>query len=182
MCRHSLGSFEFVMFRQRQACDRSRISTCIFPFILLRWRRHSVVWVSLSPDSVFNFKAIKKKKEKQGKNMPDCFLFPVNVLPRSIPEQISGSKGQHTHTQISNIPPFGKYLTPEPDTHKNRQLQITAPSMSYLCQLLTINGCGAAEARCINPEGLTLSQLLHSIDSTSAASMIQFWWPSDRKS
>lgn len=66
-----------------------------------------------------------------------------------------------THTNPSstapNILPFSKFPTLEPDAHENRQLQITAPPMSYLCQLLTINGFGTVKARCINPLRLTLS-------------------------
>lgn len=66
-----------------------------------------------------------------------------------------------------------------PEAHKNRHLQINAPPMSYLCQLLTMNGFGTVKARCINLQRLPLSWLLLPIDLPFTGSTIRFWRPPD---
>lgn len=65
-----------------------------------------------------------------------------------------------------------RLLTLWPEVHKNRRLQINAPPMSYLCQLLTMNGFGTVKARCINLLRLPLSWLLLAIDLPFTASKI----------
>lgn len=65
------------------------------------------------------------------------------------------------------------------ELHENRQLQINAPPMSYLCQLLTMNGLDTVKARCINLRRLLLSWLILPIDLPP---MIQLWWATDHRS
>lgn len=88
----------------------------------------------------------------------------------------AGSTHACVSLKASNIQSFSKFLTAELDVHENRQLQITMTSLSYLCQLLWINGFGTTKAFCINPTCLALSWLLQSIDSASSACMIWVWW------
>lgn len=69
----------------------------------------------------------------------------------------SSSKGLETCTicypvhadsgHSSTSYPLAVSLPPEPDAQKNRQLQITASSITYLCQLLTINDFGSSEGQ-----------------------------------
>lgn len=113
----------------------------------------------------FNFaNSACKTTEKYAKLSTSLGL--VELSARSVHEETTSCKGQRTlaHTNLSftasNILPFSKFLTLELDVHKNRQLQITAPSMSYLCQLLTINGFGSGKARRINPACASFSTLL----------------------
>lgn len=56
----------------------------------------------------------------------------------------------------STTPSF-RLASAQAEVHENRHLQINAPPMSYLCQLLTMNGFSTVKARCINLLRLPLS-------------------------